>query len=200
MPSYIRPYRPVKVVPQPKAIRMLPLDLKRTSLVTRQPEVAGAAAAKFHQYMSGHGAPPMMLPQSLQFNHWNRQPGGIVEGNMPPARASAMGVVRALRQSGTARAPRVVGPAPYSPIAQEAARIAGQRIPQPNLATSIAPPISRRFPSPPPVMTPPPSAIVQQYEQMGELRRAERTYKRSLATGQVLRMREGIQAIVGNKR
>lgn len=182
--SVIRPYRPAKAPVAARGFRELPIDLLRTSLITRDPKRVQAAAQQYAAVMQGQAQAPTILPQSMLFGHWNRQqgPNGGVRGDLTPPLASAQGVMAAMRQSGTARAPRVTSPAPQLPMHAAAAARGGQRVPSPGGEVSQTPPVSRRFPSPPPVMSPPPSAYANSVGAVRGVRERQRVDSRSVAT------------------
>lgn len=196
--NLVRPYAPQKQ-PMAPGFEDLPLNLLRTSLITRQPEVSGEAAARFIAQMQGHEDPPVYLPQSMQFGHWNRQNDGVNQGDLPPGTSTAVGFMAAMRQSGTARIPRVVGSAPHRPMYQAAAELGGAEIP--GIDTQVGPaPISRRFPDPPPAIAPPPSAFVDAVTHIQELRRNERAASRTRASQEALESASARSAIFGRWR
>ena len=202
MTNLVRPYRPAKPARVAQGFEDLPLDLLRTSLVTRQPQATAAAAMQYQAVMRGQAQPPMMLPQSLQFGHWNRQqgPSGVVRGDLPPALASARGAIAAMRQSGTARMPRVVGPAPIMRMREAAASRGGQQVPQPGTHVNMQPPISRRFPDPPPQSGPPPAAYAESAALIQGIRQRERVSARSVATGEAMAAANATRLLIYGRR
>jgi hypothetical protein len=67
LPPYKRP-KPRPFVP-PRAIRRLPLNLKRDGLYPRQPGRVGAAVQEYYRYMAG-AQMPHYLPQRMAFSQW----------------------------------------------------------------------------------------------------------------------------------
>ena len=196
MSNYIKPYGKRPPV-GPPGIRNLPINLQRTSLVTRQPKVAGQAAEDYYSVMSGARPKPIMLPQSMQFGHWNKQNDGINRGHTTPWERSPMGLLAALRQSGTARAPRVIGPAPISPIHHTAAKRGAAMLPQPSMPPQQTP-VSRRWPGySTPVTSAPPEAFVQAAQRSGLSARQRANDKLFKASGEAARQMQAIRDIFG---
>ncbi len=54
----------------------LPLNLRRDSLITRNPELAAAAAAEYLRYMAGKPR-PTLLPQRMAFQQWKTGPDTV---------------------------------------------------------------------------------------------------------------------------
>lgn len=179
----------------------LPLNLLRTSLVTRQPDLTAQAAAQYFAQRRGEAQPPVYLPQSMAFGHWNRQqgPSGVSQGELPPATASAVGLMTAMRSSGVARVPRVMSPAPQMTMAQAAAARGSHTIPQPNTDYGQTP-VSRRFPDPPPVDAPPPQAFAESIALVQSLRRDERENARVRASSEAQASANAINMIFNRRR
>lgn len=190
----IRPYAAAKP-PMAPGFADMPLNLLRTSLVTRQPHLTAEAAAQFIAQKRGEAQPPVYLPQSMQFGHWNRQNDGVNVGDFPPPTASAASLMSAMRQSGTARYPRVVYPVPQTSMQQAAGERGGHQIPQPGGIVPGPVPVSRRFPDPPPVDAPPPSAFAESHAHIQQLRRDERANARVYATSEAQASAQALNTI-----
>jgi hypothetical protein len=81
----------------PTAIRHLPVDLLRTSLVTRDPAATAAAIDAFRQQgMAPNFVPTQILPQAMLFQQNKRDPGGATRGPLRDPRTSPQGLVSAL--------------------------------------------------------------------------------------------------------
>jgi hypothetical protein len=147
--------------------------------------------------MAGERPMPMMLPQSMQFGHWNRNAGGVSQGNLPPWTQSPMGFVAAMQQSGTARMPRVTTPAPKAPIMQTAHQIAAHQFPNPQVPT-LHKPVRRRWPGQStPVTSAPPEAFAEAHQAMGQTKRQQLVDERSRVTNEVARKIQSMRAIFG---
>ena len=155
----------------PVEVSRLPLNLRRTSLVTRQPDLAAQGAADYYERLDGARPSPTLLPQRAQFQQWksNMLTDGANRPKHAPWDRSATLIGRAFEASGVPQSTvhRVKPP----PVTYEAARAAldyGGSFPEP--PEDLDPPeiVTRDAPAYGRPLLPPPDAFVTTMEAVGE--------------------------------
>jgi len=165
MPGY-RPNQQQHTSQLPAEITNLPLNLRRTSLVTRQPYKVASGVLAFMQRMAG--APvPLALPQSFLTQQWKKNAGGSTRGGYKAPLQSAKGLVRAMQHSvlpqSTVR--RLESRPVHLPIGEAGAVLAAGGFPQPPTGQAPAP-VARTAPRGLVTRTrPPPAAVAQAHAQ-----------------------------------
>jgi hypothetical protein len=111
--------QPQPFVP-PLAIRRLPLDLQRTSLITHDPQAVAAAVMRWQGYMQG--APmPTVLPKTVLHQAWKRQPGLVTTAPYNDPLRIAASAVAALAFMGKTPPGVMPQPAYVAPMGQQVA-------------------------------------------------------------------------------
>lgn len=192
----------------PQAVTRLPVNLLRTSLVTRQPEKTAVA---MQQYRDAMGAPSFVanqiLPQRMMFQQHKKSPEGGV--NRPDYRAplssaltlsaamaptTVSGGMRGLSAVSTVslRTPERV---PTYDMAAAAAQRGSQAFPQPEVSSMPTGIVPRVRPLRQPI-APPLQAYGDALQESQQMRAAEQVFRTSNAMRSISTAREGIRKLL----
>lgn len=157
----------------PEPMTGLPLELLRSSNVTRDPEAIARGIEEFEVSRSG-AVRPVILPQRTAFaSEYKRLPGGPSRGSYADPLASATSIVEAFAVSGTMQGPVVEPSAPMYPIEQAAWDRGAGRYAEHLAWPSEEVPVSMTTPVDQPLL-PPPSALATTMMVTGVRAEAER--------------------------
>lgn len=155
----------------PVEVSRLPINLRRTSLVTRQPDLAGEAADDYLDRLEHDRPLPTVLPQRALFQGWksNMLTDGASRPEHAPWDRSATLIGRAFAASGVPNSTvhRVKPPPVTFEMAQAALEYGGQ-FPEP--PQDLEPPeiVTRDLPAYGRPLLPPPDAFVTTMQAVGE--------------------------------
>lgn len=156
-------YTPLAFLP-PTAIQRLPLQLLRTSQVTRDPRATADAVMAWEGYMRGLPIPTVM-PRSVLMQQWKRNPGFANRGGFktrmqtPASVFAAFQAAKGQPPAGSSASRAVGTPSVALPMAEAAARRGAMRMPQPG-ALQPTPQVAQRPLEQP--LLPPPAAMAKQ--------------------------------------
>jgi len=144
----MHPFRQTPPFPLPAGTRKLPINLRRTALITTHPQRTAEAMISWQSQM--RGAPtPMEMPLSVLMQAWKRMEGGRTRGPYKDPLTVAGSVQGALQAASGVPAFSSVADVPGTPsfvlgIVAAAHRMNANRFPQPSPLRTQPPVLSNR--------------------------------------------------------